>query len=73
MSTLTLGLFITNLILIFLCLLLVYPKVIQHYKEKKKLRETKAKQGRALEKAHFVKAIRTEVRKYLEELRNDNQ
>lgn len=71
MSTLTIGLFITNLILIFLCLSLVYPKVIQYYKARKKIKETKAKQGRALEKAHFVKAIRTEVRKYLEELRND--
>jgi len=68
MSTVTITLLITNIVLIILCLTLVYPKVIQFISKKKKLRETKAKQRSNIKKAQFVKSVRTEVRKYLEEL-----
>lgn len=61
-------LIVTNLILIFLCLSLVFPKVVVHLREKKILKERKAKQIESLKKANFVKTIRTEVRKYLKEI-----
>lgn len=70
MSTVTITLLITNIVLIILCLTLVYPKVIQFIRKKKKLKETKAKQVQSLKKAQFVKTIRTEVRKYLKELQD---
>ena len=68
MSTFEITLFITNIVLIILCLSLVYPKAKQFISNKKKLRENKAKQRSNIKKAQFVKSIRTEVRKYLEEL-----
>jgi len=70
MFTSTIVLLITNIVLIILCLSLIYPKVIKHIGNKKKLRERKAKQVEALKKANFVKSIRTEVRKYLKELQD---
>jgi hypothetical protein len=70
MFTFEIVLLISNIVLILLCLSLIYPKVIVYITQKKKLRERKAKQGKALEKAQFVKTIRTEVRKYLKELQN---
>lgn len=70
MSAFEITLFFTNIVLIILCLLLIYPKVIVFYKNKKKLRERRAKQVDSLKKAQFVKAIRTEVRKYLRELQD---
>jgi len=70
MFTFEIVLLISNIVLILLCLSLIYPKVIVYITQKKKLRERKAKQGKALEKAQFVKIIRTEVRKYLKELQN---
>lgn len=70
MSTVTITLLITNIVLIILCLTLVYPKVIQFIRKKKKLKETKAKQVQSLRKAQLVKTIRTEVRKYLKELQD---
>jgi|DEB0MinimDraft_10_1074344.scaffolds.fasta_scaffold145719_2 hypothetical protein len=63
-------LIITNLILIFLCLSLVYPKAIAYIREKKIIKQRKAKQVESLKKANFVKTIRTEVRKYLKEIQS---
>lgn len=61
-------LLVSNVALIITVLSLLYPRVKQAYTKRKKLRETKAKQGRALDKAHLVRTIRAEVRKYLAEL-----
>ena len=72
MSTFEIVLFITNISLVILCLSLIYPKVVVSYRNKKKLRERKAKQVQTLKKAQFVKTIRTEVRKYLKELQTDD-
>ena len=72
MSTFEIVLFITNISLIILCLSLIYPKVVVSYKNKKKLRERKAKQVETLKKAQFVKTIRTEVRKYLKEIQTND-
>ena len=63
---------LTNFILIFLCLSLVWPKVIKHIREKKIIKQRKAKQVESLKKANFVKTIRTEVRKYLKEIQTND-
>lgn len=64
MSTFTIVSFFLNLVLIILCLSLVYPKAIQVYREKKKLRENQ----RDNEIKEFIQRV---VREYLEELKND--
>lgn len=61
-------LFVSNVALIITVLSLLYPRVKQSYIKRKKQRERKAKQGRALDKANLVRTIRAEVRKYLAEL-----
>lgn len=72
MPTFEITLLLVNTLLIITCLSLIYPKVMVYYKNRKKVKETKAKQVRALKKAQFVKSIRTEVRKYLKELQTDD-
>ena len=72
MFTFTTISIVLNLVLVTLCLSLIYPKVVVSYRNKKKLRERKAKQVQTLKKAQFVKTIRTEVRKYLKELQTDD-
>ena len=62
--------YIANIILIGIVLLYVYPQVKQEYSKRKKLRETKRDKRRQLERARFVKDVREEVRRYLEELQN---
>lgn len=61
-------LLVSNVALIITVLSLLYPRVKQSYIKRKKQRERKAKQGRALDKANLVRTIRAEVRKYLAEL-----
>lgn len=56
--------YVANIILMGIVLLNVFPKVKQYYLEKKKLREKRAN----LKRARFVKDVREEVRRYLEEL-----
>lgn len=62
---------ITNVILGILVLRLIYPKAKQVYLKQKKLRETLRDKRRQMESARLVKTIRIEVRKYLEELKNE--
>ena len=67
MSTLQIGLYLSyvgNIILGGIVLLYVYPQAKQYYLNKKKLREKRSN----LERARFVKDVREEVRRYLEEL-----
>lgn len=54
---------IQNLIIISLCLTIVYPKAIERYRKRKKLRETQASKG-------IEEVIRKIVREYLEELKD---
>lgn len=67
MQTLPIISLITNVALMITVLSLVLPKVKQHIREKKKRRENLSK----LERANLVKTIRTEVRRYLEELKDE--
>lgn len=62
---------ITNVILGILVLRLIYPKAKQVYLKQKKLKETLRDKRRQMESARLVKTIRIEVRKYLEELKNE--
>lgn len=62
---------VANVLLTIACLWLFYPQFKESIKKRKKLRESKANKERALEKANFVKQIRYEVRRYLEELQNE--
>lgn len=64
MSTFTIISIIVNIGLIILCLSLVYPKAIQLYRNRQKLRESNANKVRE-------QYIRKVVREYLEELKND--
>ena len=67
MSTLQIGLYLSyvgNILLGGIVLLYVYPQIKQYIKNKKKLREKQAN----LERARFVKDVRDEVRRYLQEL-----
>lgn len=61
MQTLSTISFIINFGLIALVLSLVYPKTIERYKERKKLRETKRKAN----EEHFIRRV---VLAYLKEL-----
>jgi len=54
---------VQSLIIISLCLTIVYPKAIEIYRRRKKLRETQASKG-------IEEVIRKIVREYLEELKN---
>jgi RecB family exonuclease len=56
--------FIINLGFIGLVLFLVYPKAIERYRERKKLRETQ----KILDREHFIRRV---VLAYLKELQND--
>lgn len=67
MHTFTLSL-IVNILLGITVISFVFPKAKQEYLKKKKLRETQRDKRRQLEKARFTKAVREEVRKYLQEL-----
>ena len=71
MQTFQLLNILLNVVLSILVLSLVFPKMKQEYIKKKKLRETRRDKKRNIEKAQFVKTIRTEVRRYLEEIQND--
>jgi hypothetical protein len=51
--------------------LLFYRKAIERYKTYKNKRETLAMQRRNAANARLIKTVREEVKKYLEELRND--
>lgn len=67
MSTLQIGLYLSyvgNILLGGIVLLYVYPQIKQYIKNKKKRREKQAN----LERARFVKDVRDEVRRYLQEL-----
>ena len=67
MSTLQIGLYLSylgNIILGGIVLLYVYPKIKQEYLKRKKQREKRSN----LKRARFVKDVREEVRRYLEEL-----
>ena len=55
---------IQNLIIISLCLSMVYPKGIERYRKRKKLRETQEEQRRQEE-------IRKIVVEFLEEIKKD--
>lgn len=68
MSTFATVSIVVNIILILTVLWLVILKYTEESKIKKINRERKAKQVQNLKKAHFIKSIRTEVRKYLKEL-----
>jgi flagellar biosynthesis/type III secretory pathway M-ring protein FliF/YscJ len=68
MSTLQIVSIVANVILAITVLSFIYPKVIQSYTKYKKQRERKGEQRRQAENARLVKTIRTEVRRYLEEL-----
>jgi hypothetical protein len=68
MQTLSLISLVVNIVLGITVLSLIYPKGIQYYRNYKKHRERKGEQRRQAENARLVKTIRTEVRKYLEEL-----
>ena len=64
MSTFAILSLVSNIVLGILVLSLVYPKVIQRYKDTKKLRETQANK----EREEFIRKV---VREYLQELQND--
>lgn len=68
MQTFTIISIVVNVLLILTVLWLVILKYTEESKIKKINRERKAKQVQNLKKAHFIKSIRTEVRKYLKEL-----
>jgi hypothetical protein len=70
MQTLPLISIYINILLGCLVLWLFFDKYKDVYKKKKILREKQAKQRENLKKANFVKTIRVEVRRYLEELQN---
>jgi len=64
MSTFQLLSFVLNVVLSILVLSLIYPKAIQVYSKRKKLRENQANK----EREEFIRKV---VREYLEELKND--
>jgi len=61
MSTVFIISLVVNILLIILCLSMVYPKAIQVYKNRKKLRETQANK----EREDYIRKV---VIEYLEEL-----
>lgn len=61
MSTVFIISLVINIGLIILCLSMIYPKAIQVYKNRKKLRETQANK----ERKEFIRKV---VIEYLEEL-----
>ena len=60
---------VANVVLGITVLSLISPKMIQSYKDYKKQRETRRDKVRQANNARLVKTIRTEVRRYLEELK----
>lgn len=65
MSTLQLFSIVTNIVLGITLLYVVFSsRAIQYIKQRKNLREKR----RQLKRARFVKDVREEVRRYLEEL-----